>query len=118
MLDVSDGIDSDVRRIMERSRCGATVHLDRLPLSEQLERTASRYGWDSLELAATSGEDYCLLLTVDGARYQKLAEDFEQSFGRPLTEIGSVADAREGFVYRIQNQAVDLRQFGFDHFAG
>jgi thiamine-monophosphate kinase len=118
MLDVSDGIDSDLRRIMERSRCGATVHLDRLPVSGPLERTASRYGWDSLELAATGGEDYCLLLTVDHARYHKLAEDFEQAFGRPLTEIGSVADSREGLVYRIQNHPVDLGQFGFDHFAG
>ena len=33
MMDVSDGIDSDIRRIMERSGCGAVINLDRLPLS-------------------------------------------------------------------------------------
>jgi len=36
MMDVSDGIDSDLRRIMERSGCGAKIYLENLPVSPAL----------------------------------------------------------------------------------
>jgi len=114
MMDVSDGIDSDVRRIMERSQCGAEVHLDRLPLSPQLERSATRFGWDPVEIAATGGEDYCLLATVDSARWPDVARGFEAAFGRPLTAIGSVTES--GLAYLRGNQPAELGKRGFNHF--
>ncbi|MGB5873600.1 MAG: thiamine-phosphate kinase [Bacteroidota bacterium] len=114
MMDVSDGIDSDMKRIMERSRCGARIDLDRLPLSEQLERSAVRFGWDPEEIAATGGEDYCLLATVDSAGWPDVARGFEETFGRPLAAIGSVTDS--SLVYLHGDRPAELGKKGFNHF--
>jgi thiamine-monophosphate kinase len=114
MMDVSDGIDSDIRRIMERSQCGAKIHLDRLPLSRQLEHFAGRCGWDPVEIAATGGEDYCLLATVDSAGWADVAAGFEEAFGRPLTAIGSVTES--GLSYMRGDEPAELGKKGFNHF--
>jgi thiamine-monophosphate kinase len=116
MMDVSDGVDSDMRRIMERSQCGAEINLDRLPLSSQLERFAARSGWDPVEIAATGGEDYCLLATVDNARWSDVADGFEETFGRPLTAIGSVTES--GLTYMRGDRPATLEKKGFNHFTG
>jgi len=116
MMDVSDGIDSDLRRIMERSDCGAAVNLDALPLSALLRRTARRYGWDERELAAAGGEDYCLLATVRRDASAETAAAFERAFGRPLVRIGTITAAGDGLRYFAGGRPAALRHRGFDHF--
>jgi len=116
MMDVSDGIDSDLHRIMERSKCGAVVDLERLPISAPLRRTAARSGWDPFEVAASGGEDYCLLATVAPESFDPIAAGFERRFGRRLAAIGEVRPAREGLSYRLGGRPVSLGRRGFDHF--
>jgi thiamine-monophosphate kinase len=116
MMDVSDGIDSDLRRIMERSKCGVEVDLDGLPLSPQLRRAAAKYGWDASELAASGGEDYCLLATIAPGRFPAIAASYRKKFGRPLHPIGIVLSARSGFRYRRGAAPASLSRRGFDHF--
>jgi thiamine-monophosphate kinase len=117
MMDVSDGIDSDLRRIMERSRCGAAVDLDRLPLSLPLVSAARKYGWNPLEIAASGGEDYCLLATVRAGRFANVSSAFARKFGRPLFRIGTIAGQKAGLIYKLNGRAVVLKRHGFDHFA-
>lgn len=116
MMDVSDGIDSDLRRIMERSGCGTVVELERLPLSGPLRRVAAARGWDPLELAACAGEDYCLLLTADPAGLEALARDFAAAFGRPLAAIGRVEGAPGRLSYLRDGRPAAFARRGFDHF--
>jgi thiamine-monophosphate kinase len=116
MMDVSDGIDSDLRRIMEHSRCGTLIHLDTLPISSPLKRVAKKYGWNPFEIAAAGGEDYCLLATVGPERFKKIASAFEKRFKRPLSRIGVITKAREELVYRFHGKPVRLSHRGFDHF--
>jgi thiamine-monophosphate kinase len=117
MMDVSDGIDSDLHRIMERSLCGAEVHIERLPISPQLQRTSERYGWDANELAVAGGEDYCLLTTVTPERHSIVAREFERRFNRPLANIGMITEKEKGLIYIEQGKLVEPRKHGFDHFA-
>lgn len=64
MMDISDGIASDLRHIMEESGLGASVELCKLPLSEELKSFCALQGLDAEELAAAGGEDYELLFTM------------------------------------------------------
>jgi thiamine-monophosphate kinase len=116
MMDVSDGIDSDLRRIMERSGCGAAVDLDALPLSGALRRAAARRRWDAREIAATGGEDYCLLITVARETASATARAFARAFGRPLARIGTVTRRPDGLRYFSGGKRAELARRGFDHF--
>ena len=63
MMDVSDGLLLDVRRIAEASRCAAIIDLDSLPLSDAFKSIRG----DSLDarlFAATGGDDYALVATL------------------------------------------------------
>jgi thiamine-monophosphate kinase len=64
MIDVSDGIASDVQRICERSGVGAEVRLADLPVEEGVADVAREHGLDVAELAAGGGEDYELLFSA------------------------------------------------------
>lgn len=64
MMDVSDGIASDLLHILEASGVGAEIDEASLPLSDELLSVSSRYGWDAVELAVSGGEDYELLFTM------------------------------------------------------
>jgi thiamine-monophosphate kinase len=116
MMDVSDGIDSDLRRIMEKSNCGMDIDLDRLPVSQELARVCRLRGWDSRELAAAAGEDYCLLLTAVADRFPSLAKDFAARFGRPLHPIGVVTARTGQLKYFDKKQPAVLKKAGWDHF--
>jgi thiamine-monophosphate kinase len=118
MMDVSDGIDSDIRHIMRQSRCGARIALERLPVSRELRGAAGRHGWDLIELMMTGGEDYCLLLTVDPSAMSAVGRAFARDFGRELSVIGSIT-AEEGRLELLRDgQPALLHQHGFDHFLG
>ena len=63
MMDISDGIGSDLRHILEESGTGARVDVRSLPLSAELRTVCARRGWDPVALAVDGGEDYELLFT-------------------------------------------------------
>ncbi|WP_068468075.1 thiamine-phosphate kinase [Candidatus Protochlamydia phocaeensis] len=115
MMDISDGIDSDIKRIMEESHCGACIELEHLPLSRELCQAANTFSWLTPELAATAGEDYCLLVTVDPASYNELNQAYQKQFGRPLFKIGQITSS-PSLIYLHHGQPFSLSNKGFDHF--
>ncbi len=116
MIDVSDGIDSDIKRIMEQSKIGAKVNLETLPLSGALRRISGKFSWNPYEIAAATGEDYCLLVTIDKDKYLDLAEAFEKEFKRPLYKIGETRYLQSELQYYYNGKQVLLSKHGFDHF--
>lgn len=103
MMDISDGIASDIKHIMELSRVGATIELTKVPTDYDI-----RY-------ATTGGEDYELLLTVDSNRFDTLAEELERATGTRLTAIGTITDDRE--LRWLENGAsTNMELSGFTHF--
>lgn len=63
MMDISDGIGSDLEHILKESSVGARIDVQAVPLSEQLIRQCRRWGADPLDFALSGGEDYQLLFT-------------------------------------------------------
>ncbi|HPL13398.1 MAG TPA: thiamine-phosphate kinase [Candidatus Aminicenantes bacterium] len=116
MMDVSDGIDSDIRRIMERSRVGADIALDRLPVSAVLRRVARKRGFEAVETAATGGEDYCLLVTVAPETFERTAGAFKRRFGRLLAAVGTIRTKASGLRYFLNGRPAHIRARGYDHF--
>ena len=103
MMDISDGIGSDLEHILEASGVGAEVDPASLPLSAPLQRVCTRQGWDAAELAVCGGEDYELLFTVD--------PEAEKALDVPHTVIGRILS---GSGLRWLG---DARSFsGFDHY--
>lgn len=73
MMDISDGIGSDLRHILKASGVGAVIDRGALPLSPALRRVCARCGWDAQELAVSGGEDYELLFTCTPEAEKTLA---------------------------------------------
>jgi thiamine-monophosphate kinase len=116
MMDVSDGIDSDLKRISERSGCGLEVDLENLPVSHALKKCSQKYGWNIDDLAAAGGEDYCLLITVDSKKFPELVRKYQRRFGKKLQPIGRITEEKGKFVYLKNGKVVSLKKAGFDHF--
>ncbi len=116
MMDISDGLASDLRRIIERSGCGAEIQVDKLPLSPALKKCSRQYGWSPSEVAVAGGEDYCLLLAVEPRKFPQLAADFWRRFGWQLPLIGRITAKKGNLVYFQENKPVTFPQSGFNHF--
>jgi thiamine-monophosphate kinase len=110
MMDLSDGLASDVRRVCDRSGVGCDVDLNLLPVMEDARELARSLGYDPAILAATGGEDYELLISAPEQVLDALADSIEV----PLTTIGEVTQERVAF--RRGNEPVDGLS-GWDHFA-
>ena len=107
MMDVSDGIASDLRHILKASGVGAQVELSALPLSEELTRVAKACGWNPYELAVSGGEDFCLLLSG--------TEGMDRRFDFPLYPIGRITEGN-ALVWTLQHEPQDLPYTGYQHF--
>lgn len=117
MMDLSDGLQQDLQRLLCSSQKGAIVELSKLPLSPTLQQLSRRHQWDPIELALTGGEDYCLLVAIAPESCQQLQADFHKQFGSFLYEVGQITSATGKLLYQDHGDAVDLRYSSFDHFS-
>lgn len=134
MMDVSDGIASDLLRILDRSgrrlqigknlMLGAIVDLDALPVSHDLAAYCQAKGIDPAALAVGGGEDYCLLATVRPEAWESVSAGFAAQFGRPLYRVGTIIESHcegcgaigEKIEYRRAGARVEPLAAGWDHF--
>ena len=117
MIDVSDGTLADLSHICERSRVGARVWADRLPLSDAARAVAEAVGKDPLEWALGGGEDYELLFTASPDKAEELAALVHRETGTPVTAIGEIVPAEEGIkVVRESGEVLSLERGGWNHF--
>ena len=115
MIDLSDGVASDLEHILQASGVGAELWSTALPLSPVFRAQLDRQP-ELLELALGGGEDYELLGTVPAARVDE-ALALGARLGTPLTVIGTVTERDAGLCLRTgEGEARPLRVGGYDHF--
>lgn len=120
MLDLSDGLASDLQHLSHRSGVGVTVEADRLPISDAVRRTTERLELDPTALALHGGEDYELLFTIPPDRWTEVPPTLGP-LGVVATVIGRVETAvgRRGVsLFGADGRRQPLRAQGFTHFAG
>ncbi|TPV34806.1 thiamine-phosphate kinase [Paucihalobacter ruber] len=90
MIDISDGLSSEIIHLCKRSKTGVDLFENKIPLDPQVISTCEEFNLDSTTIALSGGEDYELLMTIDQKDYDKIK-------GNPnLTVIGYMTEPSKG----------------------
>ena len=116
MIDVSDGLLADLGHMLEASRVGACIEVDRLPLSPIL-RMAVRDDRSVLDRALAGGEDYELLFTAKPAMERKI-DRLAERHALPVTRIGTILESRGEIELKYGGNPFPMPlQMGYKHFS-
>lgn len=112
MIDISDGLSSEVLHICTQSKVGCNVYEEKIPLDPQVISTCEEFELNSTTVALSGGEDYELLFTIS-------QEDFPKIKGNPhLTVIGHITQESEGVnLVTRANQQITLTAQGWNSLA-
>jgi thiamine-monophosphate kinase len=90
MIDVSDGLSSDIMHICQQSQCGCILYEDKFPFNEEAKNFAYKLQLDPTACALSGGEDYELLFTVSQQDYDKIKSN------PSISVIGYITPEEEG----------------------
>jgi thiamine-monophosphate kinase len=111
MIDVSDGLASEILHICTQSEKGCTIYEDKLPIDPMTYDTARELGLDPTVCALNGGEDYELLFTIKQSDYSKLKHDVD------ISVIGHITDKNSGVkMVSKSNNVHDLKAQGWNAF--
>ena len=111
MIDISDGLASELFHICKASNVGVIIYEDKLPIDKQTFDTAVELNLDPITCVLNGGEDYELLFTIDQKDFSKLEKHPDIHF------IGHVTKAEDGkLMVTKSGTAVSLKAQGWKHF--
>lgn len=115
MMDLSDGLATDLPRLVEASGAGARVTVSRVPIDPAARAAAPALGGDATAWATGGGEDYELLVTCAPEAFERLSAGLARTCGRPLVAIGEI-EARASVRWVGADGAPARVAPGFEHF--
>jgi len=110
MIDISDGLSSELLHICKASECGCQVYDERIPVVDETAEAAREFQMEPLVAALHGGEDYELLFTVPLSDHDKVAAM------QSVSIIGNITD-KKGSALLVSNDgnAIPLQAQGWDH---
>jgi thiamine-monophosphate kinase len=108
MIDISDGLSSDLNRICQQSGVGALINAEKIPISQQARKSK-----EPLQSALNDGEDFELLFTLSQEDCLRLLEKWDEP--TVITQIGSITDTKKMQIKMTDGRVIDLHSKGYDH---
>ncbi len=113
MIDISDGLSSDLKHLCDESRVGAVIDASSLPIDQVVREICGRRALDPLMLGLHGGEDFELLFTVKPEHLAKLPARVD---GVTITRIGEIREASAGVRVSEGGREWNLEPGGWQHF--
>jgi len=111
MIDVSDGLSSEILHICQNSNTGCEIYEDRIPIAEETASMAYELNMEPLLAALNGGEDYELLFTINIADYEKIKDS------KLFSIIGNITSAEKGtYIVDKNDNVIPLNSTGYQAF--
>ena len=108
MIDISDGLSSDLNRICRQSKVGAVIDAEKIPISDEAKKSE-----DPLGSALRDGEDFELLFTLSENNCKRLLQQWNRNV--PITQIGTVTDSGKMQIKAPDGRINNLETKGYNH---
>jgi thiamine-monophosphate kinase len=112
MIDVSDGLGSEVTHICEESGTGARIDWENIPLSQDTIEAARAVSGDPHQYALYGGEDFELVFTIPQENIPALQKEFSD-----FTVVGEILPKENGIYILKEGRRLEVKK-GYNHFAG
>ncbi len=116
MMDLSDGLATDLWRMCEANGLGVWIDEAGIPVDPRTQEAATRSGVDAFEAVMFGGEDYELLIAAPAAQADALATRVRHDVGTPVAFIGEFVDLVQGRRVKRGGTWIPLEPRGWDHF--
>lgn len=111
MIDISDGLASELLHICTKSKLGAVIYENKLPLDNEALESIAELNISSTSCMLNGGEDYELLFTINPADYEKI------KYHKDITAIGYMHEIEKGVkLITSGNNILDIQAQGWNHF--
>jgi len=112
MIDISDGLSSEILHLCKNSAIGCNLYEDKIPLDPTVISTCEEFKVDSTTMALSGGEDYELLFTIDQKEFPKIK-------GNPnFSVVGHTTEENEGaFLISRNNSKIPITAQGWNSLA-
>lgn len=114
MIDISDGLSTDLWHILDESNCGAAIQASAIPIANCVRRVAPELpGIDPLKLALNSGEEYELLLTASPENHERIFA-ITRKLDVSITAIGEIVAGKQ-LQLNLDNEVIPIEPSGYQH---
>jgi thiamine-monophosphate kinase len=104
MVDISDGLSTDLNRMCSLSGVGAVINAEKIPVSDAAK---------DINGALNDGEDFELLFTLEPGEYEKLTGSWDMPL--QITEIGTINEEKQMKIRQTDGKIEELKPLGYDH---